>query len=120
MSVAVRKLEGVADVSVSLNEGLARVELESANEITLEQLRRAIRDQGFSPREATVTLAGAIERRDGRLVVVAAGSRAAFTLTGDERVLAEIERAEGATVTLRGVVAEGDATTSLAVSSVVR
>lgn len=124
MRVAVGRLEGVAEVSVSLNEGLARVAFEPVNEVTLEQLRRAIRDQGFSPREAVLTLTADIERRDGEMVAVLPGSRAAFTLTGDVRTLAELARATGGLARLLGVVAsddrDGDTPASLDVWRVLR
>jgi len=50
--VAVRKLDGVRSVTVSLNDGYADILLTSQNTVTVERIREAIRRNGFSPREA--------------------------------------------------------------------
>ena len=52
MRVAVRKLDGVRSVTVSLNDGYADILLASQNTVTVERIREAIRRNGFTPREA--------------------------------------------------------------------
>ena len=84
MSVAVNKLDGVERADVSLNEGLVSVQFAAENAVTIDQLRRTIRDQGFSPRDAILTLSAVIEMRDGALVAVVPGSGAENAVTIDQ------------------------------------
>lgn len=122
--MAVRKLEGVQSVDVSLNEGVATMELTAVNSITIEQLRSAIRDQGFSPRETTLTLSAEIQSRGDGFVAVLPGSQVTYSLRGDDRTLAGLARAVGSVATLRGVVdrddENGDTPTTLVVSGLNR
>lgn len=53
-----RALPGVGNVSVSLNEGYARASLEADSPTTLAQIRETIRNNGFTPKEATVQVEG--------------------------------------------------------------
>jgi copper chaperone CopZ len=61
VSVAVKKLDGVQSVSVSLNKGLVTIELAAGNHLTMAELRRVIITNGFSPKEATVIVDGVLE-----------------------------------------------------------
>jgi copper chaperone CopZ len=47
--VAVGKIDGVRDVKVSLNEGRATIQFAAANRVSIEQVRKAIRANGFAP-----------------------------------------------------------------------
>ncbi len=116
-----KKLDGVESADVSLNEGRVSVQFSSENGVTIDQLRRTIRDQGFSPRDAMLTLSAVIEMRDGALVAVVPGSGAAYTLTAEESIRSRLTSATGGTVIVRGRVEadENDETpTSLAVTLV--
>lgn len=53
-----RALPGVGEVSVSLNEGYAKASLEADSPTTLAQIRETIRNNGFTPKEATVQIVG--------------------------------------------------------------
>lgn len=64
--VAVKDIPGVASVDVSLNQGLAVIRLKPDNQVDLERLREAIRDNGFTPKDADVWVAGRVIERDGR------------------------------------------------------
>ncbi|MHB8735524.1 MAG: heavy-metal-associated domain-containing protein [Terriglobales bacterium] len=66
MSVAVKKLDGVTAARVSLNQGLVTIELRPGNTVSLAQLRKAITDQGFTPRDARVTAAGELVPLPGK------------------------------------------------------
>ena len=68
MRVAVRKLDGVRSVTVSLNDGYADILLASQNTVTVERIREAIRRNGFSPREALVRVSGTVVRQGEQLV----------------------------------------------------
>ena len=66
MSVAIRKLEGVESVEVSLNEGAADVTLKAGNRVDPERIRQVARDQGFTPKGADVRVAGRLVERKGK------------------------------------------------------
>ena len=66
MRVAIQKLPGVESVQVSLERASADVRLRPGNAITLDQLRRIIKDGGFTSKEATVTVVGTLVERGGQ------------------------------------------------------
>jgi copper chaperone CopZ len=68
VSVAIKKLEGVETVEVSLEKSSAVVTLKANNKVTLPQLRRVIRSSGYPTRDAQVDARGRITERDGKLV----------------------------------------------------
>lgn len=69
-------IDGVEVARVSLNEGFAEVELASGNSLTLDALRSAVRDSGFSPREATIRATGTLEKEgDSWILVLPTGDR---------------------------------------------
>ena len=102
------RLDGVETADVSLNEGRVRIELAHQNVVTVSQLRRAIRDQGFSPKEATLTVSANIVIRDGAIIAEVPGSEASYTLTAEDEVRARLMNAAGTTVTVRGQVGQDD------------
>jgi len=82
--VAVRKLDGVESVEVSLERASADVHLRPENQVTLSQLRKIIKDNGFSPREATVTVVGTLVERGGKPALSLTGSGIVWLLTPAE------------------------------------
>ena len=66
MSVALKKVNGVQDVKVSLNEGSAVIKLKDGNKVDVEQIREIIRKNGFTPKGAEVKVAGKVVERDGK------------------------------------------------------
>lgn len=64
MSVALKNIEGVESVEVSLEKASAVIRLEPDNKVTLPLLRRAIRSNGYTTREAHVVARGRIVERD--------------------------------------------------------
>jgi copper chaperone CopZ len=66
VSVAVKKVNGVQDVKVSLNEGSADIKLKDGNKVGVEQIRDIIRKNGFTPKDAEVKVAGKVIERNGK------------------------------------------------------
>lgn len=81
MSVAIQRIEGVASVKVSLNEGWADVKLEPGNKVTVGKLRSAVSDNGFTPKDARVKLRGRLVEREGRPVLEVTGSGVVYRLS---------------------------------------
>lgn len=110
MRVAVRKLEGVESVKVSLNDGLAEVRLVPGNRVTVDQLREIIRSKGFTPKDAGVVVSGAIIEHDGAPALTFDGTTPAFRLvdSADPRgTLSALRReAQGRRIEIRGRVPE--------------
>jgi hypothetical protein len=79
--VAVKRIEGVESVDVSLNRGLAVIRLKPGNHVDLERVREAIRDNGFTPRDASVRVAGRVIERDGKPALAVPGQEVPFLLT---------------------------------------
>jgi copper chaperone CopZ len=68
VSVAVKKLEGVDSVDVSLEKATADVRLKPGNTVTLGQLRKVIRDGGYPTKDAQLEARGQIVERNGTLI----------------------------------------------------
>ncbi len=66
MSVAIKKIEGVEQVEVSLAKASALITLRPDNHVTLPQLRRTIRNSGYPTRDAQITARGSLTKRDGK------------------------------------------------------
>lgn len=106
MRVAVEGMSGVTEAAVSLNEGEVVIELAEANDVTLERLRDAIRDQGFTPREADVRLGGTAESREGGWFFLVPESEVRYRILADPEIREILERREGQSVVVRGRVGE--------------
>ena len=88
MGVAIKKIEGVKSVEVSLNQGLARVYLKSDNNVTLNDLHKAIETRGFTPREAKIKAKGKIIEAIGGRYFQVTGTQDKFKIkcSGKEKV----------------------------------
>lgn len=85
MSVAIKKLEGVESVKVSLNEGFADIKLKPGNKVTVEQVREVVRRNGFTPKDAQVEVAGKVIERGGKPALEVTGTEAVYALVPSPR-----------------------------------
>ena len=76
-----RKVEGVESVDVSLERASAAINLRPGNRITLAQLRQIIKNNGFSAKEATVTVVGTLTERGGKPALTVSGTDVVWLLT---------------------------------------
>ena len=83
MSVAVKKIDGVQSVDVSLNKGLVTIDLAPGNRLTMTQLRRVITSNGFSPKEAMVVVEGVLDIRSGAPTLRVDGTDETFVLVAE-------------------------------------
>ncbi len=113
MRVAIGRIEGVDSARVSLEQGLATVWLRPDNHVRIEQVREAIRSNGFSPKGAEVAVRGRLSGSRGAPAITVEGSNDVLLLgadSADPGKLPALERlAAGAVVTVRGNVPETDA-----------
>jgi hypothetical protein len=121
--VAVGELEGVAALSVSVEDGLARLDLQPDNRLSLARLRHLIEESGFAPREAVVTARAEVQVTGGRLRVTISGVDETFDVepaAGAAAVVARLKQQAGRRVVIRATVpppAPGRATPILRVTS---
>ena len=95
MSVALRKVDGIASVNVTLKRGVAHITLEPGNSVSLPQLRRIIKDAGYTSGEAAVTVRGNLTRRTGGLLLEVTGTATTLQVVADPNssdVVAALER----------------------------
>jgi hypothetical protein len=83
--VAVRKLSGVESVNVSLERASAEIQLRPGNTITLDQLRTIIRNNGFTPKEATVSVVGKLIERGGQPALEVIGTNTVLLIVADPK-----------------------------------
>jgi copper chaperone CopZ len=80
VSVLVKRIDGVESVDVSLKEGAATVKLKPGNHVTVDEVRDAIRKNGFTPKDADVTIAGKVVERNGKPALAVSGSDLVYLL----------------------------------------
>ena len=85
MRVAVQKLPGVESVNVSLERASTDIQLRPGNSITLEQLRRIIKNNGFTSKEATVTVVGKLIERGGQPALDVTGTNTVMLIVADPK-----------------------------------
>ncbi len=78
MSVSIKKIQGIESVNVSLNRGLASIRLKPGNTVALKQVRKAIEDNAFTPKDAQVVAVGELVPQDGKLQFKVAGTNESF------------------------------------------
>lgn len=101
MSVAIKKLDGVESIDVSLEKASADIKLKPDNKITLAQIRRIIRSNGYPTKDAQIDAKGTFVERDGKPVF--------DLLNGSTLDLVEKPRgASAAAVEITGVSSPGD------------
>jgi len=61
-----KKLDGVESVEVSLEKASADIKLKADNKITLPEIRRIIRSNGYPTKDAQITARGKFVERDGK------------------------------------------------------
>jgi copper chaperone CopZ len=104
MEKGLKKLEGVNKVKVSLNKGNAVLQFATDNKLSLADIRRVVRDGGFTPKQATVKISGTLQR-DGDQLRLHVGE-GDYTLKPSEKAKDACqglqEAGTGATVTVVG------------------
>jgi copper chaperone CopZ len=107
--VAVRKLDGVESVDVSLERASVTIGLRPGNRIMLPQLRQIIRNNGFSAKDATVTAIGTVIERGGKPALSVTGTDVVWLLAGSNAAYSDavqrVKAPQAAPVEAAGMVA---------------
>jgi copper chaperone CopZ len=119
--VALKAVNGVESVDISLNKGLATVELKDGNTVTMKQLQAAIDRNGYSTKQSSVTAIGQLSFNDNRWILRVSGSNEEFALTPDGHAKPLDNNLSGKVVTVVGTMPElpkGKGQTELSFQSV--
>ncbi len=81
--VAVQKLPGVESVDVSLERAIVEIRLRAGNTITLAQLRELVKNNGFTAKDATITVVGTVVERGGKPAIDVTGTNTVMLLAPD-------------------------------------
>lgn len=107
--VALNKIDGVESAEVSLNRGEAVVRFKRENRVTIEQIRTAIRSNGFTPKAAEVRVRGRVVEEKGELTLSVPGQDETYRLLADPAVpdaVTRVRHAAGQDVVIEGTVPE--------------
>ena len=102
---ALRKIDGVENVDVSLNKGLATIRLKPGNTVRPEQFWQTVRDNGFTPKATRVSVRGTIANATPELKV--SGSGELMRLSGSAQLLAAARQDAGKAVLVEGTLTPG-------------
>ena len=56
-----KKMDGLQNVRVSLNDGKAYLELATENKLTLQGIQEEVKQNGFSAKKAQITISGTVK-----------------------------------------------------------
>lgn len=111
MRVALLKVSGVEAVEVSLERAIAAIRLRAGNAVTLTQIREIVKNNGFTAKDATVTVVGTLIERGGKPALNVSGTNTVILLAPDPKqpgaykdVESRHRSASSAPVELTGVV----------------
>jgi copper chaperone CopZ len=105
--VALSKVDGVASVEVTLKRGVAVIRLTEGNAVKLSELRRIVKDAGYTSQEAAVTAIGRIAARNGATHLSVEKTQEVFHLEAHAEapdVLREVARWQDSLVEVTGIV----------------
>src|SRR4051812_31349405 len=78
---ALRKFPGVESVEVSLNKGTATMKLKPGNNVSVEDIWKTIRNNGYTPKETKVTAKGELTASGDKLQFKSRESNRVYDLT---------------------------------------
>lgn len=108
VELALKKIEGVQSVKMSLNKGLAEIALTPENTVTIQEVRSAIQRNGFTPKEATVLVKGTLVEQEKQIILrTEKESYALIQGVTSKDVFIRLQKSKDKSqVTVRGVIVE--------------
>jgi copper chaperone CopZ len=103
-----KRIEAVEDLKILVNAGLAEFKIKEGKSIDVDEIKKAVKDSGFTPRDIVVTIKGRIEEADGQMTLRVDNVSDIFILK-DNKMLKDIitsEKAQDKIVTVTGLVQE--------------
>jgi copper chaperone CopZ len=87
-----KKVQGVESVEVSLNRGEALLRLKPGNSVTIEQIRQAVLDNGFTPKDSEVEVSGQVVERGGKPALAVSGPNVVYLLVDHHQAMRKVEK----------------------------
>jgi hypothetical protein len=101
--VAFKGINGVENVNVSLNKGLADVDFKPGNTIGFRQLLDAIAKNGFTTKQSIVIVRGTVENMNGKYLLKVSSTPDSLELDGDR---SQLQAFAGKQVEVQGTIPE--------------
>ena len=103
-----KRIEAVEDLKILVNAGLAEFKIKEGKSIDVDEIKKAVKDGGFTPRDIVVTIKGRIEKADGQTTLRVDNVSDIFILKDNEMLkeIMESEKAQDKIVTVTGLVQE--------------
>lgn len=103
-----KKVEGVEKVEIKVDQATAELTVKKGKALSIEEVEKAVKEGGFTPRELSLTVTGRFAERDGRVVLALPDSEEIFLVEGNEQLQQVRETLKGADkpVRLTGKVAQ--------------
>lgn len=106
LEAGLKRIDGVANVKVSLNEGKAHLSLVPDNTLTLQRIQTEIKQNGFSAREAEILLQGTLVEEPDNWVIKNPDESYRISEKSDQTAFARLrEEIPGTRVKVKGKVA---------------
>lgn len=100
-----KKMEGLKNVRVSLNDGKAYLEMDAENELTLGAIQEEVKKNGFSAKRAEVTLLGSLKKENEQWVVETGKEQFAVSQDTSTEL---VQNLTNGTATVSGIVQDED------------
>ena len=85
------KMDGLQSVKVSLNDGKAYLKLAADNDLTLQKIQKEVKNNGFSARNAVVTLNGELVKKDNEWSISVNGETFKISSDTPDDILAKLK-----------------------------
>jgi hypothetical protein len=96
----------VDSADVSLEKGLAVVKMKPGNTATLKQLNEAITKNGFTMKDSSATITGAVVNTNGKPTLLVSGSKDLLQLMPQSGAAPTASSMVGKTVVVEGTIPE--------------
>jgi len=104
--VSLKAVPGVDTVEVSLEKGLAKVQMKPGNMTTLKQLNEAIAKNGFTMKDSTAIVAGTVVTTNGKTALQVSGSNDVLNLVPESSSAVDPASLTGKSILVDGVISE--------------
>ena len=81
-----KKVEGVEKLEINVNRGAIKITVKEGKTLSIEEVEKAVKDGGFTPREISLTVTGRLTERDGRTMLTISGSEETFLVESNEQL----------------------------------
>ena len=96
-----KKVEGVEKLEIKVDQGVAKLTVKEKKNLSIEDVKKAVVDGGFTPRDIAITVKGRISEHNGRTVLKLAKNANVFLIAQNEQLKKVKEALKGEDKLLR-------------------